>query len=295
MSRTKILINNGGDKMFAVIPNLSRQNAEEVTRNVCEKLQSLNAPFAMLSEDKSVFSDICKSFLEEKELYEKAEAVISIGGDGTIINSAKIASATSTPILGINAGRVAFMAGLEPQELEYLDRLIDGNYIVDKRMMLSVSIEENDKVTEKVNCVNDVFIGRGQHVNMVKLKVTCGGATVSDYYSDGVILSTPTGSTAYSLSAGGPVIDPLMESILLTPVCPHSLFQRPIIFRSDNVLEVFNENDDGTVFVFFDGGAGVPIPKNCKVIVKKSAKTADFIRIKSDTFVDVLNTKLRTN
>lgn len=281
--------------MFAVVPNLSRRNAEEVTRAVCEKLNSLKADFAMIEENKTAFGDICKIFLNEKELYEKSEAVISIGGDGTIINSAKIASASSKPILGINAGRVAFMAGLEPQELEYLDRLINGNYIVDKRMMLTVSIVIDGKVTEEVNCVNDVFIGRAQHVNMVKLKVMCDSKTVSDYYSDGVILSTPTGSTAYSLSAGGPVIDPLIESILLTPVCPHSLFQRPMIFRSDSTLEVYNENETGTVFVFFDGGTGVAMPENCKVTVKKSDKTADFIRIKSDTFVDVLNTKLRSN
>ena len=130
---------------------------------------------------------------------------------------------------------------------------------------------------------------------MVKLDVKCDGATVSNYYSDGIILSTPTGSTAYSLSAGGPVVDPLIESILLTPVCPHSLFQRPMIFRSECVLEIENETAPGTAFVFFDGGEGYPISENCKVLVRKSEKTADFIRIKSDTFVDILNTKLRSN
>ncbi len=281
--------------MFAVVPNLSRENAKEVTRNVCAKLSSLEAEFAMLCDDKNEFNDVCVNFFSEDELYAKAKAVISIGGDGTIINSAKKASAYACPILGINAGRVAFMAGLEPQELEYLDRLIKGDYIVDKRMMLTVSVLVDGKEVEKVNCVNDVFIGRAQHVNMVKLKVTCADATVSDYYSDGVIFSTPTGSTAYSLSAGGPVIDPLIESILITPVCPHSLFQRPMIFKSDSTLEIFNDNETGTVFVFFDGGVGVPMPKNSKVIIKKSEKTADFIRIKSDTFVDVLNAKLRSN
>lgn len=281
--------------MFAVVPNLSRQQAEEVTRAVCEGLKKLNADFAMPEEIKATFSDICSTYMSEDELYKNSVAVIAIGGDGTIINCAKIASAYSKPILGINAGRVAFMAGLESQELEYLDRLIKGDYTVDKRMMLSATIVSDGEIFEEINCVNDVFVGRSQHVNMVNLKVFCDNAKVSDYYSDGIIFSTPTGSTAYSLSAGGPVIDPLIESILLTPVCPHSLFQRPMIFRSECVFEIENDTEPGNVLVFFDGGKGVPVTKDCKIIVKKSDKTADFIRIKSDTFVDILNTKLRSN
>lgn len=281
--------------MFAIVPNLSRQHAEEVTRAVCAGLEKLKADFAMPYDIKETFSDICHTYLADDELYSSADVVIAIGGDGTIISCAKKASAYSKPILGINAGRVAFMAGLESQELEYLDRLIKGEYTVDKRMMLSAALVVDGKTETTVNCVNDVFVGRSQHVNMVNLKVLCDGATVSDYYSDGIIFSTPTGSTAYSLSAGGPVIDPLIESILLTPVCPHSLFQRPMIFRSECVLEIENDTDPGNVFVFFDGGEGVPVSKNCRIIVKKSEKTADFIRIKSDTFVDILNTKLRSN
>ena len=281
--------------MFAVIPNLSRENAFEVTKDVCQQLKKLNAEFAMDIEKKSLFEDFCNFFFEEDLLYEKAEIIIAIGGDGTIINCAKKASSLSRPILGINAGRVAFMAGLEPQELSLLDKLISGDYAVDKRMMLSASIVTENKVVEEVNCVNDVFIGRGTHVNMVRLTIKCDNNNVSEYYSDGVIISTPTGSTAYSLSAGGPVIDPLIESILLTPVCPHSLFQRPMIFRSESVFEITDENAPGNVFAFFDGGQAVPIPEKSRIIVKKSEKTADFIRIKSDTFVDILNAKLRSN
>lgn len=281
--------------MFAIIPNLSRENAAEVTKSVCHELKKLKAEFAMLEENRESFSDVCDLFYEEEALYKNAVIVIAIGGDGTIINSAKKASDAGCPILGINAGRVAFMAGLEPQELEYLDRLIKGDYIVDKRMMLTASIVVGDKTEREVNCVNDVFIGRGTDVNMVRLTINCDNAKVSEYYSDGVIISTPTGSTAYSLSAGGPVIDPLIESVLLTPVCPHSLFQRPMIFRSESVLEIFGEKAAGNIFVFFDGGQAVPLPENSKVIVKKSEKTADFIRIKSDTFVDILNAKLRSN
>lgn len=281
--------------MLAVVPNLSRLHAEEVTRNVCKTLHRLNTDFVMSKDNEAIFSDVCSNYMSEDDLYRFADIVIAIGGDGTIISCAKKASAFSKPILGINAGRVAFMAGLESQELEYLDRLICGDYTVDKRMMLSASIVDGGAVTEKIDCVNDVFVGRSQNVNMVNLKVTCDGAVVSDYYSDGIILSTPTGSTAYSLSAGGPVVDPLIESILLTPVCPHSLFQRPMIFRSECVLEIANDTAPGTAFVFFDGGEGHPINGNCKVVVRKSEKTADFIRIKADTFVDILNTKLRSN
>ena len=281
--------------MFAIIPNLSRNNAEDVTRNVCTQLKKLNAEFAMSVEFKDSFSSVCDLFLNEDDLYGNADIVIAIGGDGTIINSAKKASDVGCPILGINAGRVAFMAGLEPQELEFLDRLITGNYIVDKRMMLTASVVVDGKTEREVNCVNDVFVGRGTHVNMVRLTINCDNAKVSEYYSDGVIISTPTGSTAYSLSAGGPVIDPLIESILLTPVCPHSLFQRPMIFRSESVIEIIDENVPGNVFAFFDGGEAVPLPQNSRIIVKKSEKTADFIRIKSDTFVDTLNAKLRSN
>ncbi len=278
--------------MFAIVPNLSRKNAYGVTKLLCEQLEKFDMDFAMDESLKDEFHGECKNYFDEDKLYNRCEAVIAVGGDGTFIGCAKKASENGKPILGINAGRVAFMAGLEPTELELLERLKTGDYTVDKRMMLSVCTEENGVITNERNCVNDIFLGRARHVNMVNVKVICDKREITEYFADGVIVATPTGSTAYSLSAGGPVVDPLIESLIVTPVCAHSLFPRPMIFRSESVLEIENRSKSGDAFLFCDGGEGISVLNGCKVIVKKADKTADFIRIKSDSFMDILKTKM---
>lgn len=272
------------------MPNLTRDNALDVSKKICFQLDELNIKYIIEEKNYNVFCGMKADFLNEKEMLEKSDIVIAVGGDGTIISCAKKALEFSKPVLGVNAGRVAFMAGLEPTEIDRLKCLITSDYKIDRRMMLEVSSEA---VEERVFCINDAFAGRARHINMAEIEVRCDNNLINQYYADGVIVSTPTGSTAYSLSAGGPVIDPQIESIMITPVCTHSLFSRSLIFKRDCVIEIINRNRNGDdILLSCDGGESYIIPVDKKITIRRAEKSANFIRIKSDTFVDILNDKL---
>lgn len=279
--------------IIAVRPNMTRENAYHVTENVINELKKLDAEIYVSDEFKDILSVFNVRFISDDEIYDKCDVLISIGGDGTIIHSAYSCAKRGKLILGINAGRLAFMAGLEEHELHLLKNLIDGNYQVDERMMLRADLFSNGELIDSKYCINDVVIARGTALKMCDMEVKCNGRKVIDYYADGLIVSTPTGSTAYALSAGGPVIDPTIESISITPICTHSLFSRSMIFKPDSEIEIKVKNPQaGESLLSCDGCEAIRLNKKDTVIIKKAEFSAKFIRIKTDTFTDVLSQKL---
>ncbi len=280
---------------IAVIPNLTREYALKTTKEVVLQLKKYNVDIVAADYAEEELADIENiGFLSVQSAVESCDAVIAIGGDGTILHSGKIAASYSKPILGINAGRLAFMAGLERHELDLLENLISGNYTVDRRMMLDVIIfDENGMCKNRFNCINDAVFARYTNRTIIEVTVENNGRLVNNYRGDGVIFATPTGSTAYSLSAGGPVVDPTIESIILTPVCTHSLFSHTSIFRATDRMRVYaTKEDESELCVSCDGEHPVTIGAGCSVVVQKASITADFIRIKSDSFIEILNTKM---
>ncbi len=275
------------------MPNNTRDNSHAVTENTIKKLKELGIEYHFApSCFKEDFEETIK-FNDDSEAINYSDIVIAIGGDGSIIHAAKKAAVKNKPILGINAGNLAFMAGIENNELHLLKNIIDDNYYVDDRMMLSADVyNSEERIVYSNVCLNDVVIARGEQIEMINLSVECDGKKINSYSSDGIIVSTSTGSTAYSLSAGGPVMDPTIESILLTPICTHSLFSRSLIFNPNSVISVHNEDKKNNCAISFDGEKAIPVPLNGKVIIKKSGINARFIRIKSDNFIEVLNSKL---
>ena len=271
---------------IAIAPNLTRENAQKVAFSICCELDKIQCEYIISNEHKDIFASTNAEFREENEMLDLCDMLIAVGGDGTIISWAKKATLHNKPILGVNAGRVAFMAGLEAQEVNRISCLLENNYYIDKRMMLEVEVNGDIHY-----CINDAVIGRARHINMAEIEVRCDGNLVNNYYADGVIVSTPTGSTAYSLSAGGPVVDPELESILLTPLCPHSLVDRSLIFRPDAVLTV-ESSEGNTLCVSADGVQPLTIENGCYAEVSRAEFTANFIRIKSDNFIDILYKKL---
>ncbi|MBQ4604322.1 MAG: NAD(+)/NADH kinase, partial [Clostridia bacterium] len=200
---------------IVLMPNLTRKEAFSVTAGICESLKNLGAEYFFSTEYKNEFEFTGAKFLPIEEAVSRCDAVIAIGGDGSIIHAAKLAVTAQKPILGINAGRLAFMAGLEDNELSLLSRLIDGDYTLDKRLLLKTKIiDEDGIVTDKGYCVNDCLITNEEKQRMTAIDVALDGKKFNSYLCDGVLVSTPTGSTAYSLSAGGPIVDPELESIL---------------------------------------------------------------------------------
>lgn len=273
---------------IALLPNLTRKNALSVSIDVCRKLDELDADYIVREEEKEFFKNTKAIFLPYDEMIAECDVIIAVGGDGTFIHAAK----AGKPILGINAGRIAFMAGLEPTELDMLKNLIEGNYENDKRMMLKADVCNSDgQIINTCYCVNDAVVARGMKIKMEDISVEHNGRLINNFTADGIIVSTPTGSTAYSLSAGGPVVDPQIESILLTPICTHSLFSRALIFKPDSVFKIYSPMS-AELGLSCDGEDTVIVPSGCYVLVRKAEVCGEFIRIKNETFLEILNSKL---
>lgn len=273
--------------------NMTRANAYNVAVDVCNHLESFGVTVLIDNRLSDTFKNISATFLDGDSCIRESDIIIAIGGDGTIIHSAHDAVAYDKPVLGINAGRLGFLAGLEKSELDKLECIKSGDFTVDSRMRLEVSHYEDDVLINTYTCLNDLIIGRGSSLRLCEIDASSNGKLLYNYLADGVIVATPTGSTAYSLSSGGPVVDTGIESLILTPICSHSLFSRSIIFKPETVIEFSVKNCENCSPIFScDGGNGIEITPKTRILVTKSDKYSKIIRIKSDSFSDILNSKL---
>lgn len=273
-----------------LIPNLTKKNAYDTTLNLCTALDSFGISYDFYGD----FSGYNVSFVGKKNISSDTDFIIAIGGDGTMIRAAKAALPFDIPILGINAGTLAFLVGLENNEVRLLKKLLTGEYTTEERMLIDVSLFDADNQLIKTeNCVNDAIFARGSHIKIVSLDFYCDNKFVSKYKADGLIVSTPTGSTAYNLAAGGPIVDPALESILLTPICPHSLDHRTIIFNSDSVLKIVNSANNNIVTVSCDGDESINFSTGYSAEIRKSKNKIKLIRLKDDSFMDILNRKMK--
>ncbi len=280
---------------IALLPNLTRDVGGKITKEICGWLNKYGAEYACQEED---FGQIPR--IEGLQVYSFddlmpwCDAIITVGGDGSMLRAAKATVAYGKPLLCINAGRLAFMAGLESDELHLLGALIDGDYVLDPRMLLHVELQRNGRVLKEENIINDVAVCRGSRLKIVDLDVFCDGHLINTYRADGVVVSTPTGSSAYCLAAGGPVLNPSMQGIVVTPICPQSLFARSIVFSSDNELSVSLNPDSRCkdVVVSLDGGDALKVMEGDVISITRSEFEAQFIRIKNEPFFEILNHKL---
>ena len=223
-----------------------------------------------------------------------ADAVICFGGDGTILHMAKTATRTGIPILGVNIGTMGFMAELEASELEQLTRLADGNFRIDSRMMLDVMVHRGRDIIFHDICLNDVVITKGAIARIVHLAVECDGVQAMECSGDGLIIATPTGSTAYSLSAGGPIVEPEANSILITPICAHDIVSRCIVASDQRIITVcMTHNARRNAFLSVDGGKALKLNMGDKVTIKRSELQTQLVRLKERSFYDVVNMKFK--
>lgn len=278
---------------IAIIPYAGKKLAAEYARRIIERLSEFDCTFSVPNAYKHIINSSKAEYCDNNfETVENSDIAISIGGDGTIIHTAKDAAILGKPVLGVNCGRVGFVAGLELSELDLLPKLFDGSYSVDERMLLEISIIQGDNV-QKAYALNDVTLTKGSVSRMIDLDVHLNDEFITEYRADGVILSTPTGSTAYSLSAGGPVIEPHMKCILLTPICPHSLFSRSVLFSDDSVVTIYRGRESReNPFVTVDGRRCETIGENDKVVVSKADISAKFIKMNNKNFYRILDEKL---
>ena len=223
-----------------------------------------------------------------------ADLVICFGGDGTILHMAKAATRKGIPILGVNIGTMGFMAELESAELEKLTLLAKDEYSLDSRMMLDVTVQRDRDIIFHDICLNDVVITKGSVARIVHLSVECDGVQAMECGGDGIIVSTPTGSTAYNLSAGGPIVEPEARNIIITPICAHDVTSKSIVASDKRVIKVqMVHNARRNAFLSVDGGKSLRLNMGDVVTVKKSHLETKLIRLKDRSFFDVVNAKFR--
>lgn len=285
----------GYNLKIAILPNLSKKDADIYAQKLIKKVLSLGSKPMMLEKQGKYFNDNnIKIYKEMDELISDCDTVITIGGDGTIIHKAKYAAKFSKPILGLNLGRVGFVAELEKTEIDEIENLVEGKYEIENRAMLYVNI--TNKIDsfdiKEFYALNDVVISKSAYSGVVDLNVFLNGNKMNRYIADGIILSTPTGSTAYSLSAGGPIIEPKLDCILLTPICQHSMLSRSVIFNRESKIDIntsLRRKDE--VFLSVDGRDTTLINDNNTVSISLSDTKVKLIKLKKYNFYEVLDQK----
>lgn len=248
--------------------------------------------------------EVDKSYELPRDLYfhkldrelQSADLVICFGGDGTILHMAKTATRHGIPVLGVNIGTMGFMAELESSEMSKLKQLASGDYRIDRRMMLDVTVRRDRDIVFHDICLNDVAITKGAVARIVHLSVRCDGIQAMECGGDGVIIATPTGSTAYNLSAGGPIVEPEARSILVTPICAHDMGSRCMVASDKRVITVgLIHNARRNAFLSVDGGKAFRLSMGDIATIRQSNMETKLLRLKERSFFDILNTKFRCN
>ena len=272
--------------IITLVPNRIRPDTDRLAAAAAARLTAAGAT-VRVTEDATLppLADLTAALAG-------SDAAIAIGGDGTIMHVAKAAAAANCPVLGVNGGRLGFLAGIEPEELEALDGLLQGKYTVDERALLAITVH-TVAGERTLLAMNEAVVARGSLSRLVDVTVTAAGRTVMTCRGDGVIIATPTGSTAYSLSAGGPVVDPAVACTLLTPVCPHALDSRARVLPAHIPLTIRATAADGEqAFITVDGEENIPLGSADSVTVGPADLTARLIRLTGTDFYDGLRHKL---
>ena len=223
-----------------------------------------------------------------------ASMVVCFGGDGTLLHMAKTATRHGIPVLGVNIGTMGFMAELESSELSQLSRIANGDYSIDNRMMLDVTVHRDRDIIFHDLCLNDVAITKGAVARIVHLAVKCDDVQAMECGGDGIIVATPTGSTAYSLSAGGPIVEPDAHSILVTPICAHDVASRCIVASDKRTISVtMTQNARRNAYLSVDGGKALRMNMGDVATIKKSNLCTQLVRLKERSFFDVVNMKFK--
>jgi NAD+ kinase len=229
-----------------------------------------------------------------EEMVASVDLVIVLGGDGTMIATARMMGDYEVPVLGINYGTFGYLAEFRHDEMFHaLGAILAGDYDVSPRVRLSVEVIRGDETPMRDRVLNDVVINKSALARIIELEAFMNDQLIASFRADGLIVSTPTGSTAYNLSAGGPVVYPSMNAVLITPICPFTLSDRPIVVPDDATIELGLRTPNEEVVVTFDGQVGVPLQVGDKVRIRKSKTTFDIVQPRNRNYFDVLREKLR--
>ncbi len=277
-------------KSIGIIANVKK----ELTKGVVEEIigwAGENEVDVFICEELTPLIGQKEKSLPREKLWETSEVLISLGGDGTMLASARAVGKRQPPILGINLGGVGFLTEINSNDLQNtLNKLKNGDYFIEKRMVLETEIEGVKRFDQYA--LNDVVIDKGEVARLFLLHLYAKDEFICSYSADGLIISTPTGSTAYSLAAGGPIINPRMNAIIVSPICPHTLASRPIVFSENETLKVIVELSSREAVLTIDGQVAFGLKSNSAVLVRKAKHSVNLIKFRDRSFYEILRRKL---
>jgi NAD+ kinase len=284
----KIKLNSVG-----LVINYRKEKAQEITNWIVNWL-SFKKIKVYVEGDKDKRIRRKDSSCTNEKFFNSVDLIISLGGDGTLLRAAKIAATDGIPIFGVNLGGLGFLTQIGIDNLEiFLEKIYQGKCFLDERMMLDGIVKRKEKEIKKFTALNDIVIGKGAFARLISLATYINDDYVITYSADGLVISTSTGSTAYSLSAGGPIVNPNINSMILTPICPHTLSARPLIIGENDQVRITLELSEEEVMVTIDGQEGFTLEPKDEVIVKKSIYKTRLIAFKEKSFYAILREKLR--
>ena len=287
-------------KRVFIVTNFNIYDKANMAFTVASGLSELGIELYTLSYNKDKIAryrsrgELSFNFASPEEIYSLVDAVVILGGDGTILDAARRAAPYNIPVIGLNLGRLGYLAELETGELSELSRLISGDYRLEERSMINIEIIDAQGIVRKREyALNDAVLSNGSISRIVDLVLSEGGVEIASYRSDGMIVSTPTGSTAYSLAAGGAIVDPRLNCLCVTPICPHSLYSRPLIFPDCADIEIKNASQrEKSLFLTIDGRINHEMFTGERIRVTRSKLSAKFIRLKDSSFYERLRQKM---
>ncbi|MFZ5353549.1 MAG: NAD(+)/NADH kinase [Bacillota bacterium] len=277
---------------FGIIPNLSKDSDLTITENIVKWLKNKNVE-VMLNDTIANKLYMPELAFPVEEIYSDSDMVIVLGGDGTLLNVARQSCIYDVPLFGINLGHLGFLTETEVADMYHVfERILEGEYRIEKRMMLDAYVEKDNILLGRFTALNDIGITRGTFSRIISCSLFINDSFVDLYAADGLIICSPTGSTAYSLSAGGPLVSPLVKVLIITPICPHSLHSRSIVVSDEDIVKVEICENSTEVMLTVDGQHGYKLKPGDIVTVSKSGYQTSLVKLNQRSFFDVLRRKM---
>lgn len=281
-------------KNVVIIPNPTKPEAMGYAMKLVKLLNGYDVQFIFPDTIPINKRNTNCSYLPVEEAFKLSFLAVTFGGDGSILHIAKHASQNRVPIIGVNLGTVGFLTELEPDELPLIQTFFQGNYEIDRRTMLDACVIRNEKTVFMANALNDAVISKALTFKSIRLEVCSDGQKMLGFVGDGVICCTPTGSTAYSMSAGGPIVDPASDNLIITPICAHAFYAKSFVLQSQRTITIRPDHqlEDKLAYLSIDGAHSYELIHGDEVKICRSENVVDLVRLKGMDFYKLLNIKL---
>ncbi|MBN1541144.1 NAD(+)/NADH kinase [candidate division KSB1 bacterium] len=277
---------------FGIVGHTRKPEVPSVVKRFIRILQDRQLDFSIAEELQKVLNLDAPNTVPVEKIGDEVDVVVSFGGDGTMLSTARAVGPSGAPILGVNIGGLGFLTEILIDEMEEtVDELLHEDFRIIERMLLQIDIKRPSGI-QTVTALNDVVIDKGEIPHLIAVSADINGRLLNTYRSDGVIVATPTGSTAYSLSAGGPLLVPTLHALIITPICPHSLTVRPVVLADDCLVELYTPKEQEAVQISIDGYRYGAVDYRDRIAVRRGDKTVRWISTRRRDFFEILRTKL---